>query len=90
MNSGTGGSSSCASPKRDRHQFYTYGIALPGSATVLGIEVRLDAKADGTTGNPKMCVELSWDGGTTWTAAKTTPRLAKAEKTYLLGGSADP
>ncbi len=89
MNSGTRGSSSCASPKRDRHQFYTYGIALPGSATVLGLEVRLDAKADNTTGTPKMCVELSWDGGTTWTAAKTTPKLAKAEKTYLLGGSAD-
>ncbi|TAK37318.1 MAG: hypothetical protein EPO30_10860 [Lysobacteraceae bacterium] len=88
-NSGTGGSTSCASPRRDRHQFYTYGIALPGGATVRGIEVRLDAKVDNTTGTPKMCVELSWDGGVTWTAAKKTPRLAKAEKTYLLGGSAD-
>nr|MBI2905687.1 SBBP repeat-containing protein [Chloroflexota bacterium] len=89
MNSGTGRSSSCASPKRDRHQFYTYGIALPGSPTVRGIEVRLDAKVDNTTGTPKMCVELSWDGGATWTAAKKTPRLAKAAKTYLLGGSAN-
>ena len=51
--------------------------------------MRLDARADSTTGAPKMCVQLSWDGGTTWTAAKTSANLTTSEATYTLGGAAD-
>jgi hypothetical protein len=37
-----------------------------------------------------MCVELSWDGGSSWTTVPhNTPTLATAETTYLLGGPAD-
>ena len=36
-----------------------------------------------------MCVELSWDGGLTWTTAKNTVVLSKTETTYTLGGLAD-
>ena len=54
-----------------------------------GIEVRLDARADGTTGAPRMCVQLSWNGGTSWTTAKTTPNLTTSMATYVLGGAAD-
>jgi len=57
--------------------------------TINGIEVRLDARADRTTGAPRMCVQLSWDGGTTWTAAKTSANLTTSEATYTLGGAAD-
>jgi len=34
-------------------------------------------------------VDLSWDGGATWTAGKRTPDLADSETTYLLGGAGD-
>jgi hypothetical protein len=51
--------------------------------------VRLDAKADSTSGSPKICVQLSWDGGTTWTSRKPTTTMTTAEATYLLGGAAD-
>jgi hypothetical protein len=34
-------------------------------------------------------VELSWDGGATWTAAKTSATLSTAETMYTLGGVAD-
>ena len=44
---------------------------------------------EATSGTPKMCVQLSWDGGATWTAAKTTPTLGASETAYLLGGSSD-
>ncbi|MFC1878307.1 hypothetical protein ACFLZW_00190 [Chloroflexota bacterium] len=53
------------------------------------IEVRLDAKIDKVQKSPRMCVELSWDGGSTWTAAKMTPELSTSETTYLLGDSTD-
>jgi hypothetical protein len=51
--------------------------------------VRLNAKVDGNTGAPKICVELSWNGGTTWTAAKSTGTLATSEGSYILGGVTD-
>jgi hypothetical protein len=87
-NSGSGTNSSCTANAKDKHHFYDFGISLPGS-TILGIEVRLDAKVDGTSGAPKLCVQLSWDGGSSWTTAKQTPTLTKTEQSYLLGGPAD-
>jgi hypothetical protein len=88
-NSSTGTSNSCTNSKKDRHLFYNYDFGLPGGATILGIEVRLDAKVDSTSGSPKMCVELSWDGGVSWTAARSTLTLTTSEVTYLLGGASD-
>ncbi|HKZ50371.1 MAG TPA: hypothetical protein VJ256_01240, partial [Dehalococcoidia bacterium] len=66
-----------------------YSFSLPGGVTVKGIEVRLDAKVDSTSGSPKMCVQLSWDAGISWTTAKLTPRLGRTEATYTLGGATD-
>jgi len=89
MNSGTASSMSCTSTARDRHRFFNYGITLPAGASVKGIEVRLDARADSTSGSPKMCVELSWDGGVSWTAPLTTSTLPTTMKTIILGGAAN-
>jgi len=44
---------------------------------------------DSTTGAPKICVQLSWDGGATWTPAKSTATLSTRETTYILGGVVD-
>jgi hypothetical protein len=73
----------------DRHQYYDYGIAVPAGCAIEGIEVRLDAwelvgGSDGT-----LSVELSWDGGTSWTGAQTTAELDVTEGTFTLGGAAD-
>jgi Carbohydrate binding module (family 6)/F5/8 type C domain/Glycosyl hydrolase family 30 TIM-barrel domain/Glycosyl hydrolase family 30 beta sandwich domain len=87
--SGSGTSTSCTSSSKDRHRFRDYGVALPASASIKGIVVRLDARADSTSGSPKMCVQLSWNGGSSWTSAKTTATLSTTEKTYLLGSATD-
>ena len=87
-NSGNGTSSSCTSARKDKHRFYNYGINIPGS-TILGIEVRMDARVDSTSGAPKLCIQLSWDGGTTWTAAKQTGTLTTSEQSYILGSPSD-
>ena len=89
VNSGTNNNSSCTANSRDKHRFYDFNISLPGGATVKGIEVRLDAFADSTSSAPKMCVQLSWNGGTTWTTAKQTPTLTTSQATYLLGSPVD-
>jgi len=90
VNSGTNNNSSCTHNSKDKHRFYNYNISLPAGATVKGIEVRLDAFVDSVGANaPKMCVQLSWDGGVTWTTAKQTPTLTTSEASYFLGGAAD-
>ena len=88
-NSGTASSAVCSSTARDRHLFFNYGFSIPVGATINGIEVRLDAWADSTAGTPQICVELSWNGGTTWTAAKTTAALTATQATYMLGSASD-
>jgi len=90
VNSGTNNSGSCTNNGKDKHRFSDYTISLPGGVTVNGIEVRLDAFVDAVASNtPAMCVQLSWDGGTTWTAAKQTTTLTTSEATYVLGGATD-
>jgi subtilisin family serine protease len=88
-NSGTNTSTSCTANQKDKHRFYNYGISIPSGATIQGIEVRLNAKVDSTSGSPKLCVQLSWNGGTTWTATKSTATLSTTELAYVLGGAAD-
>jgi hypothetical protein len=88
-NSGTTTSSSYTDAGKDRHLFYTYAFGLPSGATILGITVQLEAKVDSTTGSPKMYVQLSPDGGTTWTTAKSTATLSRTDNVYSLGGASD-
>jgi subtilisin family serine protease len=89
VNSGTGTGTSCTANTKDKHRFNNYNISLPGGTSVTGIEVRLDARVDSTSNSPRICVQLSWDGGTTWTTAKQTSTLTTSEATYVLGGTAD-
>ena len=74
---------------KDQHRYYNYNFNIPATAVIKGIQVRLDARADATSGSPKICVQLSWDGGTTWTTAKSTTNLSTTEATYTLGSIAD-
>ena len=88
-NSGNGTSTSCTSSNKDKHRFYGYGLTLPTNATVRGIEVQVQAKVNSTSSSPQMCVQLSSDGGTTWTSTKTTTTLTTSERTFTLGSTTD-
>ena len=89
-NSGTNTSTSCANAGKDRHVFYAYDLSsVPSGSTVLGIEARLDMKVDATSGAPKSCIELSWDGGTSWTTPKISSTFTTTEASYILGGASD-
>jgi len=87
-NSGSGSGSACTNNAKDKHHFYNYIFNITPTA-VQGIEVRLDARVDATGGSPKLCVQISWDGGTTWTTAKQTVTLSTVESTYVLGSPTD-
>jgi hypothetical protein len=88
-NSGTNTNTSCTDNGKDKHRYYNYNFNIPATAVIQGIQVRLDARADATSGSPKICVQLSWNGGTTWTTAKSTTNLGTTEATYTLGNISD-
>lgn len=73
----------------DRHLYYDYGMSISSGCAITGIEVRLDWWLDDTTGDSSLGVELSWDGGSSWTAAKTDTTESTSEHTVTLGGSTD-
>lgn len=86
-NSGTNSSTSCTANSKDKHRYYNYGIGIPTGATIQGIEVQLNAKVDSTTGSPRFCVQLSWNGGATWTTTQSTATLSTIEAAYAVGGA---
>jgi hypothetical protein len=89
-NSGTNNNTTCSDTGKDRHRFYNYGFSIPSGSVINGIRVRLDAWIDGGSSASRiMCVELSWDGGTTWTATKQTTTLTTSQATYTLGTTSD-
>jgi hypothetical protein len=73
----------------DRQKYYNYGFSISSDCAIEGIEVRLDWWLDDTLGTNSMDVELSWDGGMSWTTAKTDTQETTSEHTVVLGGPAD-
>jgi len=73
----------------DRHVYYNYGLAPPSGSTIEGIRVRLDWWLDAVDLDNGMSVELSWNGGTNWTSAKTDTVESAVEHTGIVGGAAD-
>jgi hypothetical protein len=86
IDSGFNTQNTCSFKKEDTHLFYTYGITVPSGAAVTGIEVRLDAWTDSTAANPRMCAQLSWNNGSTWTEYRVVRITRTTENTYILGG----
>ena len=84
-----GGNATNVNGESDRHRYYDYGVSIDSSCVIAGIEVRLDWWLSTTLGTNSMDVELSWDAGTSWTAAKTDSVESTSEHTTTLGGSTD-
>jgi hypothetical protein len=87
---GTNTTLSCSDTGKDRHRFWDFSLGVPGSASaVLGIAMRADIGLNNNAGTSNFCAQLSWDGGTTWTALKSVAVATVGETTYTLGGAAD-
>jgi hypothetical protein len=86
--SGSANSTSCTSPARDSEVASGNSLGTLGS-TILGIQVRLTGRISVANKAPKFCVQLSWDGGSSWTAARSTSNLTTSLATYTLGSTSD-
>ena len=86
---GTPGAASNVDGAGDRHLYYDYGFSILSDANIEGIEVRLDWWLDSVDGTNSMNVDLSWDGGSSWTSAATDNVGSTTELTASLGGPTD-
>jgi len=89
--SGTSDSVSCESSTKDRHDFWDFDVQsdIPLGETIEGIKIRLDAWEDVKAADVlMMCVELSWDGGSTWTSEYSFD-IDDDETSYFVGGATD-
>ena len=90
LNSGTAASSNCALPNAssDQADWSNFGISLPSGAVVDGITVTVRAHYDSSSGTNRLCLFLSGDGGTSWTAGKNTGDINTGATTdFTLGGT---
>jgi hypothetical protein len=93
--SGTGGTQSCGSGatpdvRKDRHRFWGFATGSPATVTSIdGIEVRADIGLNNNAGSTNVCIQLSWDAGTTWTSMQAATIKAIALNTYTYGSPSD-
>ena len=81
-------SSACANTANDRHVFWGYDFGLPSSVSSIdGIVVLATASMTGVAIDDAMCIELSWDSGTTWSAATRVVIPDDTQRTYTFGSS---
>jgi hypothetical protein len=72
----------------DRHRYYGFGLNAsdtPPDVAITGLEVRLDGWADSTLNNPHYDVQLSWNGGASWSSARSTAGLNAALDAFIVG-----
>lgn len=69
------------------NNFRNHEFGVQVSNVIGGIELKLEIS--GTTAAGTINVQLSWDGGSSWTSAKTTPTLSTTDTVRTLGSQTD-
>jgi hypothetical protein len=81
---------SCTGAFKDRHIFNGFGATpVPTGKTVDGIEIRAALSQSNTQGTTRVCAELSWNGGTSWTTPDSVLLTQTAEQTFTFGATND-
>lgn len=73
----------------DRHRYYNYNLSIPPGATVNGIVVRPDWWLDSTSSTNDIDIELSWNGGSSWTSSKNEGTETTSDTNNKLVGSSN-
>ncbi len=90
VNTGTNMSLVCTDAGKDRHRFWDFALGVPASVSAVGgIQLRADVGLNNNSGTSQICAQLSWDGGTSWTAARSIAVLNVGVTTYALGATND-
>jgi hypothetical protein len=80
-------SMSGTSKSRDWSEF---DFGIPSGATIDGVQVEVEKRASNTASNSTLAVELSWNGGLTYTSAGKSVSFSNgADDVATFGGAAD-
>ena len=73
------------------HRYWGYDITIPSGSSIDGIEVIIEGRETSRWFSvAEIAVELSWNGGTSWTSTGNLARFnAPSENRYVVGGSDD-
>ncbi len=74
----------------DQHVFQDFNISVSSVTSndpIKGIQLFTVGKVDSATGNNLFCIALSWDGGTSWTAAESSADLGITDQVDFYGSS---
>ena len=71
-----------------KQSYGNFGLSIPSGNEIAGISVKVDASATDGAGST-VDVTLSYDGGTTETAERSTGPLTTSDVVYIVGGSGD-
>ncbi|MFX0137061.1 MAG: DUF2341 domain-containing protein, partial [Candidatus Hodarchaeota archaeon] len=70
--------------------YYNFNLNIPANVDIEGIEVSIEGRRDPFFGNAECTIELSWNGGTTWTTSYKELIWWSTLDSYLsAGGSTD-
>lgn len=74
----------------DQQDYYEFGLSVPAGVTIDGIEVSVEAKRVSTFADDfTINVQLSWNGGSSWTDAKQNTWTTTTDTYKSYGGSSD-
>lgn len=66
-----------------------WNFGIPSTATITGIEVRIEGKYTGSGINRILGVEVTYDGGTNWSSTRDFEPTSTSDADYTLGSSSD-
>ena len=70
-------------------EYKTFSISIPSGATITGVEVSVEANDTLPSGGYYLNVQLSTDGGSSFSTAKSATIIGSTDKNYTYGGSSD-
>lgn len=89
-NTGTALTNLCLDTTNDRHRYWGYAFGLPATVSSIdGITVRARMSTNNNTGTYGACIQLSWDGGASWTTHQPFTFTSSGLTNYTFGGATD-
>jgi hypothetical protein len=70
-----------------QQSYGAFNFSVPQNNTITGVTVKVEAS--GVAAGGTVSAKLSWDGGSSVTAAKTTSAFSATDDVYTLGGQSD-
>jgi len=77
------------STNNQREDWYNFGFSIPSGAVIDGITVVFEANSSSGATGTGADIDLSWDGGTSFTSTQGFTTTISTDQNFTMGGSSD-